>query len=150
MTKRVIGGLGLLLIATDLALLAAALLTPSTSAPPEPVEFGPDDSILTGFATAIEPPVGAPAFDPEPTASPAATVSEGPPARLRAPRVGIDAPLITLGVDADRVMEDPDRPDVVAWYDFSSRPVQPVDPSVRRAPRGPGGPQLNLVSGTKY
>jgi LPXTG-site transpeptidase (sortase) family protein len=42
--------------------------------------------------------------------------------RLRVPRVGIDAPVITLSIDANNTMESPDGPDAVAWYDFTTKP----------------------------
>lgn len=118
--KRVLGSLAVLLMATGVVLFVSVLLTESSTSPPEPVEFGPDDSTLTGFAVPAETPVDA--SEPEPAATPAETVSQAPLARIRAPSLGMDAPLITLGIDDDGVMENPDRPDVVAWYDFSSRP----------------------------
>jgi LPXTG-site transpeptidase (sortase) family protein len=43
-------------------------------------------------------------------------------ARLMIPSLEIDAPIITLGVDADGAMQTPDNPTDVAWYDFSGRP----------------------------
>jgi sortase (surface protein transpeptidase) len=36
----------------------------------------------------------------------------------------VDAPVTVKGVDANRVMETPDGPWVVAWYDFSAQPGQ--------------------------
>ncbi len=125
MSKRILSAFSLLLIAAGVALMAGVLLTLSTSTPPRSVEFGPDDSTLTGFTTSFEPQVEE--LEPDegaagPTATPTDTVSDAPLARIRAPSVGIDAPLITLGVNSDGVMQTPDRPDVVAWYDFSGRP----------------------------
>jgi LPXTG-site transpeptidase (sortase) family protein len=43
-------------------------------------------------------------------------------ARLIVPSLDIDAPIVTLGVDATGTMEAPDTPTDVAWYDFSARP----------------------------
>jgi LPXTG-site transpeptidase (sortase) family protein len=57
-----------------------------------------------------------------PAPSPTAPPSEAPIAHLAIPRFGIDAPVIVLGVDANNVMEAPDGPEDVAWYDFSRRP----------------------------
>jgi LPXTG-site transpeptidase (sortase) family protein len=42
-------------------------------------------------------------------------------ARLLIPRLGIDAPIVTLGVRSG-VMESPAAPDVVGWYSFSAKP----------------------------
>ncbi|MEX0786138.1 MAG: class F sortase [Dehalococcoidia bacterium] len=57
---------------------------------------------------------------PEPTAG--APPSEAPIAALAIPKFGVDAPVITLGTDANGVMESPDGPSEVAWYDFSVHP----------------------------
>ena len=58
--------------------------------------------------------------EPTPTALP--TPSEASIARLAIPKFDVDAPVVIRGVDANRVMETPDGPVDVAWYDFSSRP----------------------------
>jgi LPXTG-site transpeptidase (sortase) family protein len=47
-----------------------------------------------------------------------------PPTRLAIPRLYIDAPIITMGLGADRYPEVPGRPDQVAWYNFSAAPGQ--------------------------
>jgi len=47
-----------------------------------------------------------------------------PPVRLAIPRLYIDAPVITMGLDAERYPEVPGRPDQVAWYNFSAAPGQ--------------------------
>jgi len=39
-------------------------------------------------------------------------------------RLGVDAPIITLGLDANALPDVPNGPDVVAWYNFSARPGQ--------------------------
>ncbi len=56
------------------------------------------------------------------------SVPDGPPppapTRLVIPRLYIDAPVITMGLDANRSPEVPDRPDQVAWYDFRAAPGQ--------------------------
>ena len=64
-----------------------------------------------------------------PTASPAAppTPSRPPapaPVRFLIPRLYIDAPVVTLGLDSNHLPEVPDRPDQVAWYNFSAAPGQ--------------------------
>jgi LPXTG-site transpeptidase (sortase) family protein len=42
--------------------------------------------------------------------------------RLEVPRIGINAPVITLGVDAKGAMKSPKGPTEVAYYDFSGEP----------------------------
>jgi LPXTG-site transpeptidase (sortase) family protein len=42
--------------------------------------------------------------------------------RLVIPAAKIDAPFQVKGVNARNEMENPDRKDAVAWYDFSARP----------------------------
>ncbi|MEX0786137.1 MAG: class F sortase [Dehalococcoidia bacterium] len=58
---------------------------------------------------------------PSPTAAPTPP-SEAPIDTLAIPKFDVEAPLITLGVDPNGIMESPDGPTSVAWYDFSARP----------------------------
>jgi hypothetical protein len=44
------------------------------------------------------------------------------PVRLVIPRMGIDAPVTVKGLDPNVVMQDPNGPEDVAWYDFTARP----------------------------
>jgi LPXTG-site transpeptidase (sortase) family protein len=60
------------------------------------------------------PPTPAPEPTPEP--STAAVV------RLQIPEIGVNAPIVVLGVDAQGVMQDPKGPEEVAWYNFSAHP----------------------------
>jgi LPXTG-site transpeptidase (sortase) family protein len=99
-------------------------------------ELDDDDSLPTGDLGAIVTPAGhdeptpaatiTPAGHDEPT--PPATITPLPevatPARMVIEKMGMDAPIITLGLDANRLPEVPDDPDVVAWYDFSTKPGQ--------------------------
>src|SRR6266540_6134068 len=47
-----------------------------------------------------------------------------PPVRLAIPRLYVDAPIVTMGLDAERYPDVPERPDQVAWYNFSAAPGQ--------------------------
>ncbi len=62
---------------------------------------------------------------PMPTA-PAATAtpqpSNAPIERIQIPSIGVDAPVVVLGVDSDGTMQAPDNRFDVAWYNFSSYP----------------------------
>jgi sortase A len=57
---------------------------------------------------------------PQPTAT--ADASTAPIARLQIPKYNVDAPVIVLGLDAEGVMEAPDGPVDVAWYEFTAHP----------------------------
>jgi len=64
---------------------------------------------------------------PGPIGTATASVSTPPPssapiARLIIEKIGVDAPVITLGVDENAIPEVPDNPYDVAWYNFSSKP----------------------------
>lgn len=60
--------------------------------------------------------VGAqPTAPPEPTPQPAAT-------RLQIPVLGIDAPIVSRGLDPSRMMEAPSDAWDVAWYHFTAAP----------------------------
>ena len=64
-------------------------------------------------AAPTEAPVAA---SPTPAPSTAAVV------RIKAPSIGVDAPIVTLGLDAKGIMADPPDPVSVVWYDFSAHP----------------------------
>ena len=57
-------------------------------------------------------------FAPLPTVPP----STAPISRMVIEAIGVDAPVVVRGLEADGVPQEPGKPDVVAWYDFSSRP----------------------------
>lgn len=68
---------------------------------------------------------------PSPTASPAPALAAAPPPpaplrdspyRIRMPKVGVDAQVVTYGLDAKSVPEVPTNGAEVAWYNFSARP----------------------------
>ncbi len=75
--------------------------------PGDSVEFGDPDAVFTPQPTptsAVEPP------------------SDSPIERILISGYEVDAPVIVLGLDEDNVMESPDEPCDVAWYDFTSYP----------------------------
>ncbi|MBV9120663.1 MAG: class F sortase [Chloroflexi bacterium] len=84
-------------------------------------------------SSAASPSASAPGSAPSPAASttssspaPVTATSNGQAigagSRLQIPSIGVDAPLITLGVDRDGVMQVPDNGRDVAWYNFSAPP----------------------------
>ena len=59
-----------------------------------------------------------------PTATPIPTPppSNAPVVRMIIEKLGIDAPVITMGVDANGIPQVPYNPSEVVWYNFSSKP----------------------------
>jgi LPXTG-site transpeptidase (sortase) family protein len=47
------------------------------------------------------------------------------PGGLEIPSIGVDAPVVPLGIDKDGLMQEPTSPDVVGWYGGSARAGQP-------------------------
>jgi LPXTG-site transpeptidase (sortase) family protein len=47
------------------------------------------------------------------------------PTRLIVPSIGVDAPIVELGLHPDGAMESPVGPDPVGWYSFSPTPGNP-------------------------
>ncbi len=84
------------------------------------VRGGSDFEVAT--ATNFGPPISA--FQaPAPTATePPPQVSSAPITRLSIPKYDVGGPIVVLGIDENGVMEAPDDPWDVAWYDFTARP----------------------------
>ncbi len=120
--RRLTLGLGVALLAAGVTLLSIGLIGyfDDTSSAPEA-------SSVTDSLTRFDVPYLPAAIpdDPQPAApspeAPAVTV----PLRLMIDRLGVDAPVDVYKLDADGVPEVPvaeDAAEVVAWYDFSSKP----------------------------
>ena len=58
----------------------------------------------------------------KPTITPAPSPVTAPPVRLLIPAIGVDAPVTVKGLRPDAVMDVPDGPEDVAWYNFTARP----------------------------
>jgi LPXTG-site transpeptidase (sortase) family protein len=71
--------------------------------------FSLDQAQLQGLAEAW----------PTPQVTP---VSNAPLARLVIPKIQVDAPVATLGVDGQGVMQSPKTAFEVGWYDFTAQP----------------------------
>jgi LPXTG-site transpeptidase (sortase) family protein len=74
---------------------------------------------VTGFGSVVQTPVW---VTPSPLPPEVPTPSEAPITRLVIPEAGVDAPVVTLGIDGNGAMESPSNAYDVAWYDFSARP----------------------------
>jgi LPXTG-site transpeptidase (sortase) family protein len=106
---RVLLGIGagsLIAAAVLFVLVLTGMLGTGYGGPGEPTPYGPG---LRADST------------PLPTLT-APTPSDAPIAKLVISRFGIAAPVQVKGVDAGNIMESPDGPTNVAWYDFSSKP----------------------------
>ena len=107
--------LSLAVMAAGLASLVAAavlLVLNLTGTIGETAYSGP--GTVTGFGSIDSlPPPG-----PTPTVPP----SDASIARIVIPAIEVDAPVTVKGVDANGIMESPDGPWDVSWYDFSARP----------------------------
>lgn len=68
------------------------------------------------------PSAAAPSFTPSPTPTPTPTPVPPAPVAIAIPRLEVVAPVVAMGLDADRYPEVPDGPDRVAWYTFSAAP----------------------------
>lgn len=58
------------------------------------------------------------AEEPSATAHP----SYGVPVRLKIPRIGVDAPVVGVGVTPEGIMESPEGPEATGWYEPGVRP----------------------------
>lgn len=108
-------GIGAALIVVAIVLMALV----ATDVIDDTVGGNSDLETITTFGEPIKTPT------PGPSPTPASKFPPGtnaPIARLRIPRVEIDAPVVTRGVDAAGVMQTPDNAYDTAWYDFSARP----------------------------
>ncbi len=118
-------GLGTALLAAGATLLSIGLISyfnDDTSSAPETSSVS--DQLLS-IDDVPNLPVAIPYYNPQRTTpapeAPAVTV----PLRLMIDRLGVDAPVGVYQLDADGVPEVPvaeDAGEVVAWYDFSSKP----------------------------
>lgn len=94
--------------------LCAVLLAGCTAAAPEPV------ATATPAPSSAALPSATPSATPSPTVTP---LAEGvPPVRVVIPRIGLDEPLIDLGIAPDGGMEVPTDFDAVGWFTPGGRP----------------------------
>jgi LPXTG-site transpeptidase (sortase) family protein len=74
---------------------------------------------VTGFGSVVQTPLP---LTPLPLPPEVPTPSDAPITRLVIPKASVDAPVVTLGIDGNGIMESPSNAYDVAWYDFSARP----------------------------
>ena len=101
----------ILLVASLILLSAglAGLLLAKESSPPL-TNAGTLDLPRNGLETATASPIATP------------PPSSAPVARMIIEKIGVDASVVTLGLDENNVPQVPDNPNDVVWYDWSMRP----------------------------
>ena len=122
-------GAGVVLILASFALLGLAFSgvvgngTNSVSGPatPVPTAEAPLSNANTSTGFSLDPAglQGLTEAWPTPQLTP---VSHAPLTRLVIPKIGVDAPVVTLGVDDQGVMQSPKSAFEVGWYDFTAQP----------------------------
>jgi LPXTG-site transpeptidase (sortase) family protein len=88
---------------------------------PEPTAEAPlsDASTSTGFNLDTARLQQLAESRPTPVVTP---ISNAPLTRLIIPKIEVDAPVVTLGVDGQGVMQSPKTAFEVGWYDFTAQP----------------------------
>jgi len=117
-------GAGVVLILAAFALLGLAfsgVVGGGTNSIPAPTPGPPlsDASTSTGFSLDTERLQQLAQARPTPVVTP---VSNAPLDRLVIPKIGVDAPVVTLSVDGQGIMQSPKTAFEVGWYDFTARP----------------------------
>jgi sortase A len=117
-------GAGVTLILAAFALLGLAfsgVVGGKTNSLPEPTpeQALSDVNTSTGFSLNTAPLQQLTEARPTPVVTP---ISNAPLTRLVIPKIGVDAPVVTLGVDDQGIMQSPRTAFEVGWYDFSAQP----------------------------
>ena len=115
-------GLGVALFAAGATLLGIGLVDYFDDTASAPALSSTDDEKLPVAIPYDYPRPSTPEPEPTPTPEPAAVAV---PLRLMIDRLGVDAPVDVYALDENGVPEVPvadDAGEVVAWYDFSSKP----------------------------
>lgn len=107
---------GALLVVASAGLLAAGVLSVLAALTDDPADLPHEGTLDSILSDSIDPD------DPSALADDADLPPAVPPVRVMIQRLHIDAPVIVLGTDENRVPLVPQSGDEVAWYDFSSTP----------------------------
>jgi LPXTG-site transpeptidase (sortase) family protein len=83
------------------------------------VMFGPDGD--EDGATAVAATEAAPSPSPQPR-PPLSPIEPALPERIVIPSIGVDAPIDLKSMGPDGMMQPPNGPEDVVWYDFTARP----------------------------
>jgi LPXTG-site transpeptidase (sortase) family protein len=94
----------------------------STPAPTSAVTASPD-SVSTASPKVTEAP-------PEPTSSQTESIEGRYNYTVRIPRIGVDAPVVPIQSNEDRVLNPPRDPSVVGWWSQGAAPGEPQGSAV--------------------
>jgi LPXTG-site transpeptidase (sortase) family protein len=124
MRRRILYAIAVSTLAAGIILVATVLIG-NGGGEDEPLAIG------SPLPTRVPPtlaPRSTSSAEPEPTSTPK---PQGDPrlaaldiSRVVIPGIGVDAPIIVLGLLPDKTMDSPDGPEEVAWYTFSAKPGQ--------------------------
>jgi LPXTG-site transpeptidase (sortase) family protein len=103
------------------ALVLGALLLFQEAHRPDSVPIS-EQRFTTVFSREVDEPLPTPTATPPPTPQPTPKPSDAPVARLRIPKIGVDAHIVQLGIDAQGYMEVPQEPLDIGWYGFTAHP----------------------------
>ena len=138
MTLRpVLATLGLLCLVAAVVVALATRPAPdvgtvlSDPSPSPEVAAAPDAQDTPSPSPSTEP-TQVPTPAPSPIATRSARLEDQPaptpvvaPARIEAPAIGVDNPVVEVGVDPDGLMTIPDDVDEIGWYRFGPSPGAP-------------------------
>ncbi len=83
----------------------------------------PDSSMLPSITPTTKLAEQKPTPVPDMLETPQATYEHMPePARMRIPALGLDAPIVSVGLEPSGIMASPEEAHVVGWYKFGPRP----------------------------
>ncbi len=108
--------IGALVLAASVALLVAGMISVLSALTDDPANLPNEGSLESILQDSIDPE------EPSALAIEGAGPPPAAPVRLSIQRLYVDAPVVTLGVNEDRIPEVPDTGSEVAWYDFSASP----------------------------
>jgi LPXTG-site transpeptidase (sortase) family protein len=108
--------LGALVFVASAGLLAAGLLSVLFAITDDPADLPNEGSLESILSDSIDPD------DPSALPDNADLPPRIPPVRISIQRLHIEAPVIALGTDENRLPRVPQSAEEVAWYDFSSTP----------------------------
>lgn len=114
----------------------AAAPIPASDAAPRPTATASEAPTPSAFPTRSEtPPAGAtgPAVPTTPATLPPAGSGLAAPARFLSPPIGVDLPVVAVGVADDGQMELPGSVREVGWYSYGPRPGEPAGTTVLAA-----------------
>ncbi len=121
-TAAVVAALGILAVAGGFAVFAN-LPGDGPARPTESLYADLDEHrAIRGDVRGEESPPPVRSREVQPTPTPVNQRFEAAASRIRIERIGVDASIVTMGLLPDGTMESPAKPELVAWYGFTTKP----------------------------